>query len=361
MDRVPEKLERFIRAVHRRHVILRVVERAGIGLLCGCAIAVLVVAVMVWRGQDAWNVAAIAIGIGAIVGAIWGISHRPSALSAASEADRQLQTSDLLATAWAMRSSPANDPFQQTVLSHAAARCERVHPSTVILHKLGVRAWGGIGLAVAFVATLAALSSAPVGAHDRQGSEAAQSKSEKRAVPRAVVDFAADVDRPQHRTELSPEDAMHGNNVLDGQSTTAENDQSKDAQASDGSKGTSQETSGTGAAQGTTQTPQGARVERPTDASASATNPRTGAVPSPGVGRSAKNLRADDSAFAGIVTSDNAVPSSRSVAPWKRDSWPQAVESARRQLTSCRVPDEYRDVVREYFDISTAPTSAERP
>ena len=49
----------------------------------------------------------IALSVGALCGAMWGINRRPNALAAASEADLQLRTADLLATAWMLRTSSA--------------------------------------------------------------------------------------------------------------------------------------------------------------------------------------------------------------------------------------------------------------
>src|SRR3954465_15731177 len=114
LHRTSDSLERFVRAVHRRQAALRLVERTGVGILGASAVATVLVGVMVWRGQDAWTIAAVTLGAGALFGAIWGLSARPSRLAAANEADRQLGRADLFATAWAVKDR-ADDPWARTV------------------------------------------------------------------------------------------------------------------------------------------------------------------------------------------------------------------------------------------------------
>jgi hypothetical protein len=57
--------DQFLRAVHRRQVALRIVERAGVGLVIACAVATTFVAVVLWRGgDDAWSLAGFALAAG---------------------------------------------------------------------------------------------------------------------------------------------------------------------------------------------------------------------------------------------------------------------------------------------------------
>ena len=46
-----EHFERFLRAVHVRMVLLRGLERIGLCLLAGCAAAIVLVTILIWRGQ----------------------------------------------------------------------------------------------------------------------------------------------------------------------------------------------------------------------------------------------------------------------------------------------------------------------
>src|SRR3954467_2446253 len=101
--------EQFVRAVHRRLAVVRALERAGIGALAGCVVAELVLPLLLWRaepppgpgGISAPTGAPAAMGRarGAAAGRWWGVGGRPSRLSAAMEADRQLGLHDLLGTA----------------------------------------------------------------------------------------------------------------------------------------------------------------------------------------------------------------------------------------------------------------------
>src|SRR5688572_30695924 len=148
VDHSVNALEHFVRALHRRYVALRVVESGAIGLLGGCVVGAVFAAVLIRRGQDAWTLVGVALLVGTVCGMLWGATRRPSALAAAMEADRQLRTADLLATAWALRQRRASDAFQHVVLAQAVARCARIAPSAVMLHRMGVRAWGGVALAL---------------------------------------------------------------------------------------------------------------------------------------------------------------------------------------------------------------------
>src|SRR4051812_43296543 len=97
------RLASFLIAVHRRLVVLRAAERAGICLAIGCALTLPLVAVLVWRGQSAGPLAVGALTLAAVVGLTWGFARRPSVIDAAAEADRQLGLADLLATACYVR------------------------------------------------------------------------------------------------------------------------------------------------------------------------------------------------------------------------------------------------------------------
>ncbi len=163
-------LERFVRTLHRRLVVVRAAEAAGLGALAGCGAAVLLIPLLVWRGQPPMLPAAAMVLLGAAGGLMWSLSRRPSRLDAAMEADRQLDLADLLGTAISAGGGrTSNDPWQRTVVALAEARCRRHKPSEVLLNRFGARAWGGIGLAAALVFTLAALPGFPSGAGASDG------------------------------------------------------------------------------------------------------------------------------------------------------------------------------------------------
>src|SRR5213080_2065274 len=133
----------FLRAVHRRLVIVRALEAGGIGIACGCAASLLLALCLWWSGRDALVLCIAAIAIGGITGLAWGWLCRPSAMDAAAEADRQLELADLLGSALCSLRY-AGDPWHGAVVAVAEQRCAALSPSSVVLHRLGARAWGRI-------------------------------------------------------------------------------------------------------------------------------------------------------------------------------------------------------------------------
>jgi hypothetical protein len=342
-----DQIERFIGAVHRRHVLLRILESAGVGVTVAAALGAAVVAVLLWRGEEPWTVLYFSLATGAICGAIWAVARRPPTLAAAAEADGQLRTSDLLATAWSMRDAPQGEPFVQTVLALAAAQCARVRPSEVVLRRLGVRAWGGIVLSLGFVITLAALSSASRSqARDTVAdARVPAEQTSARAKPRPIVEIAGDLSPTQRRVERTP-----GQNSTLGSATEAESGTSQDeshAPANDVSQRPNGTADSGGIGQGETRTPL-ANSRNFTEALPRNTSRTTNAGPSAtgGIGRTA-NAAEPGTAAGGTVASDNhsALP------PWQRGDWPSSVESAQRDVSSGRVPEAARDLVRGYFDL----------
>jgi len=62
-----DHFERFLRAVHRRMVLLRGAERIGLCLLAGCAAALVLVPILIWRGQGSGEVVAAILGAAAVL------------------------------------------------------------------------------------------------------------------------------------------------------------------------------------------------------------------------------------------------------------------------------------------------------
>lgn len=373
MARAPAHLDRLVRAVHRRHVALHVLERAGLGLLAGCAVAASLAGVMLWRGQDAWSVATAAAGTGAVVGAVVGIARRPTTLAAAAEADRQLRTADLLVTAWLLRTSgtanhgapePA-DAFPRAVLALAAARCEHLSPSGVVLRRLGVRAWGGIALAAAFVATLAALSSSSLEARAGVGApvNAAGQPLARAADPtqRPLVQITAGANAArQPRAEQNPSDARDPGAAAPlppPDSTTPDQpnaDRAADTAASPGSPGAGTDAGKTRGAIRSQDDPS-PRQNPFQPAPAAGQSPRRVAG---GTGRAATDASFDDSTAGGRV----APPERRLTGPQPPWQSPAASAAAGQALRAGRVPGDARDLVRAYFELADpSPQPADTP
>src|SRR5207248_4283620 len=98
----------------------------------------------------------------AAVGFMGALLRRPSIIDAAVEADRQLDLADLLATAWQLEKTQNCESFETAVLLLANERAANLQPRSVVLHRLGLRAWSGIGLAGALVLTVAIFSANPI-------------------------------------------------------------------------------------------------------------------------------------------------------------------------------------------------------
>src|SRR5688500_3307713 len=109
MDLNRTQLDRFVRAVHRRLVVMRILERIGIGILIASIAGAILVPILMWRGQSALTLAMATLAIGAAAGFVWGATRRPSVLQSAMETDRQLGWSDLLGTAITVHDDEADE------------------------------------------------------------------------------------------------------------------------------------------------------------------------------------------------------------------------------------------------------------
>jgi hypothetical protein len=162
MDQTQSSVGRFVRRVYRRLIVLRLLEWTGVGFAAGCGVALLMIPLLRKQIDSPLNLAGIIAAIGAAIGFIAAALRRPKVLEAAIEADRQLDLADLLATAWSLEKSNAKEDFELAVLTIAQDRAANLRPASVVLHRLGMRAWGGIGLAGALLLTVAILTANPL-------------------------------------------------------------------------------------------------------------------------------------------------------------------------------------------------------
>lgn len=153
----------FIRAVRRKLAFVRAAECLGMAVFAGCLLAVPVVALQQWRGISPWPLLILGAGLCVLAAAALTIHRWPTLRHGAIEADRQFDLSDLLTTALRQHddAEPAPDLMTAAVLAMADARCGELSPADVVLNRLGARAWGGIGLSVALVLTLAVIPVRP--------------------------------------------------------------------------------------------------------------------------------------------------------------------------------------------------------
>lgn len=343
---VPRRMrefERFIGRVRRRFVFLRLLERTGLGVVCACAAAAPLLGIALWRGQEALPIALAALGVGAVGGFFWGIVSRPGELEAALEADRQLDWADLLASAWSVRGRH-DDPWSAAVALAADERCRCTSPGAVMLSRLGVRAWGGIALAAVLVLALGLF---PRFSNQSQAQNALRASSGALLNPHSDESTAA-FPRPSRRTAVQPEpeDAMNGR-FSDGRSAAADSQSGRQNGAGNerasGQKSGSSETSGAGSSH--TDVTHAGSLPQPRRNTGSAATGREGAA---GTGAGNPSTTAAAPADGAGVASDD--PTAGAVPPWRAADWPRNVRRAHQAMDSGQIPDQYRDVLRGYFD-----------
>ncbi|HEV2295884.1 MAG TPA: hypothetical protein VGR35_18705 [Tepidisphaeraceae bacterium] len=339
MSRSRTNLDRFVGAVHRRWVMLRMVETTGLAVLGGCGMSLLVLPILLWRREPALPVVLTTTAVAAFAGFIAGVVRRPSLLSAATEADRQLQLADLLSTALLTHARSPADPWAMTVVATADERCRTLAPNTVLLNRLGARAWGGVGLAMALVLTLGLMSSNP---------------QHSAALATAGADYSIAPDAGQFQTPLSAardraepaqrqRDPHNGSEAVAADSTTTEAATARATDRASRSAASATESGGAGLAT----SPQESAPRRPAQLAsptASPTNPN--GVRAAGGTSTVSADPTDDDALASVVASRGA----QSTPPWASPGWPAAREQALSAVRDHRVPDRYRDLVREYFN-----------
>ena len=338
MANIRSQFERFLGRVHQRYVLVWTIEATGLGLLGGCAAALLLTLVLVFRGLPTMPLVLASLAAGACTGLLWAMIHRPTKLASAMEADRQLQSHDLLGSALLVARS--QDPWARAVLAEADQWCTTHHSAAVLLNRLGVRAWGGIGLATALVLVLALLPIVPTPGIAGQTS----------------VNLAADQAPPQgshapysRRTSVQqePED-LHPNRMTG----AASDDRQNERQAASGAAqrhgsnaaagdGAGESHSQSGEAKGPT-TPQS--VDRGSDHSGSGGVATGAGKYIPGAGTPSNTIGG------GVAATDNP----RGTPPWRSDHWTSDIDHADQALRFGQVPDQYRDMIHGYFDRANA-------
>jgi hypothetical protein len=362
MSRPGSQLDRFVRRVHRRYLMLRAAEGMGLGALIGTAVGAMLLALLWWEGRAALGPSMGAVGFGALAGLVWGVARRPRLLEAATEADRQFGLADLLGSALVAGHGSVNgrpDPWAASLLALAEARCRTLAPSTVVLNRLGARAWGGIGLATALLLTLALLAGSPgdtraarANAPDRSANvEAASEPSAQPEHPLLVVAgpqraAPAESDNDDH-SHPTPGAAPPDPNATDAANTPDAHagPHSTESPTGESAGGTS------GSGQTKPPTAQPLSAPQPPAANESPVNdPRASKANTPAGGAGGAASASGSHAPGMTGTASAGSPSPRNTPPWQSDRWGQDAQQAREAIDSGRVPASYRDVVRKYFE-----------
>jgi hypothetical protein len=334
-------------------VAVRVAEAAGVGLLVGSGLAILLGALLVGLGRPATAAVVWVMAAGACLGTSVGVGRRPVLMMSAVRADGQLGLADLLSTALAVEAQSPREPWADVVLSTANARCAGLAPSAVLLRRFSGRVWGGIAVAVLLALTIAVFSAgsasvlavgSPSNSNPRSGyganlpplpiAEPAPNHSSAAARRRTWADpeesrkSMGDVTAP---ADAGPADAM---NVSKGMERVAGGSDSF----------------GPGAASsGKTAPSSPPQVSPPPSAtSAGVTNAEAAATAGGGNGLAA---RVAGAAGERSSSSTGSAPTSAPpAAPWKSAAWPGDVTAALQAIDAGRVPAGYRDIVNDYFD-----------
>lgn len=337
-------LTRFLRRLHRRLVFVRLMEHAGLGAACAAAVVVLLMPVLMLRDKPALPVLLALLPLGTCVGAAWALLRRPRLIHTAGEADRQLQLADLFATAWtiARDGRAPDDPFELAVLAGAEARAATAAPSSVVLNRLGARAWTGVGLTAALAVTLTLLSANPIDSHAGVKRRVAQ----QLASPAAKDSGTGPIDAVAASRSM-PIVADHPDREEDAfnpaRRTTAvageAGDSNHPAEAAD--------PTGSGGGAGTSRSDPQAR--RPDPGSAAARDGRDGSLPGGGGGGGRPSAPGDaGGGTSSLSTGETGV--GRASPPWSTTAWNAHRTEAIHAVRAGAVPQRYHDVIRSYFE-----------
>lgn len=314
-------------------MVWRVVESAGLCGAIGAGFALMVALILFWRGEPAVAPVLWLMGLGAFAGGIWGWVHRPSLLQTAILIDKQLGLHDLLSTSLSSQQW-GDDAFHGIIQEQAMQRCLSISPNELVLRRLGSRQWGGIGLAGAIVFTVGLMSGqvAPIQAQRDGSAGGPESIVLESALEKRTQTAVA---QPWNSPQPSENKRVASNEDSD---ALGRNGATRNAEGNSTGRSTAAEDSGSAA--GRTHE---ARVPTLETSRNSISDALAGTVPGSGGPAVTTGGTADPSGYSQPSPAGPAAP------PWESQSWPQHSARATQQITSGRVPDAYRDMVREYF------------
>jgi hypothetical protein len=335
------QLEVFVGALHRRMVAVRALERTGLGLLAGCAVCLVLMPILLWRGEATGTLATAALCTGGVAGLIWALVRRPTTLQATIEADRQLGLSDLLGTALTISRDAAGGSMEATVLALADARCRGVSPSAIALNRLGARSWGGIALAGALVAGLGLFGGQTPGSAAQASGPRTWQEIESAQDQQNTTHIAIAPDFRRAKPGTGQDDDPSSANQSTSQDSTGTN-----AKTSATNNGAGSAEQGTGA--GSAVSPSKGNGDGHHD-------PVAGGNTAGGIktGNTAGGGGTNATVEGGTGTSSGATAgttAARHVPVWSGQGWPAAQDAALDALRAGRVPDAYRPLVRDYFE-----------
>ena len=317
-------------------MVVRIAESVAVSTAIASAAGLMVVPILWWRGQSALPLACGMPAVGCLLGLIRGISRRPSRLHAAIEADTQLGLDDLLGTVVLLDKGQSGLAWQKTVAAFADDRCRSLSPSAIIVNRIGLRGWAGVGILGGLLLTFALLTVRPLNA-TASPSVSVASASVVDAVPNGI-DSSSHPARPpgpggtdsnsiagfeQDRPEDSMAGSMSGTNVS--------------GRSSNGMD------SSTGGGAGTTRNP--ALTPEPQRIQNSAGDSRHAGPIADGAGMSDSRPGISGENNSTMATAAEA----KRAGPWTSATWAADAAAANAAIGSGRVPPADGDLVRDYF------------
>ncbi|MGD0767178.1 MAG: hypothetical protein ABSB42_03040 [Tepidisphaeraceae bacterium] len=335
---------KFISAVRRRILLIRIAESIAVATAIASAAGVALLPIAWWRGQSALPMASALFLLGLLCGLIRGISRRPTVLQAAVEADRQLDLHELLGTILQLAASPAESAWRDSVAAFAENQCRslKLKPSAVIVSRLGLRAWAGIGILGALLLTSAALTARPADVTAASSSALAYVPANSSQPPDAAP------------TNINEEPARTAARPPGPGGTDDDSNRAFPRNRSDDSTGGSvpRQNVQSHSANGLGSTPGGGIAvipapmlppEWPQTHNVNGDISHAGRVAA-GTGQS--DPRAPGDTNSTIASSASAVAHP---APWTTPGWPTDAAAAENSITTGRIPDADADLVRDYF------------
>jgi hypothetical protein len=349
--------ELFLARARRHWTAWMITEHAALGLLGGCVCVLLLLPILLWRGEPGQSVGIVFPLLGLVAGAVAGFGKRPALRDVARLADDRFATADLLATALSIGAS--TDPWYQNILKSADACAMNLRPAALTPHRLGRRAWSGVLLSLIAAITLGALSiTTPT-----SRTQAAQASTEQGARNDSWDGAAANPDPA--RAETLPQESpasreARAEAASDSQSMPDDGETAASGQAAEkrgSTPGPQQAQAGTGTGS--------ARTSAGHDA-ASTIHPGATISPSPANGtnmpsgdgygiqsnsgtNSPLNGESGGTVWAGQQTAE---------APSSTSGWPAAQTAASHAVQDGMVPDAYRALVRDYFGVAADQAAA---
>jgi hypothetical protein len=226
--------------------------------------------------------------------------------------------------------------WREAIVAMAEVRCRNLRPGAVIVHRLGLRAWGGVGILSGLLLAIGILISRPQPSsagfsrsHAIDVTGVAQSSSNILSNARPAGDSSLNEQSPRSFPIETP-DPNSDLNPATG------NGQSRDSHSAGGSSG-----SGQGLAMSQTSSASPANF---TDAAAASSNSGNGDN-STGSGRESDSGNTSDKSGNGSATAGG----NHVAAPWQSDRWPADAAAAQDAVKRGTVPDSDADLVKEYF------------